>query len=201
MIEKDVAETDQSKSLTYNELTMKGLYEFFFIPLEDYNAVMGTRAELSDGEALVYCYRGSYPYDTITFNGGRTLKLEKINALYFTGLSATSIIPSMYFIVPDVNRAIEGLPQIANIAGDSSVTYYWDFCFDTDLPDDRQHEFASKLNNLSSLFIIWNAKHICTAASPKGRKNTVSSCEFMLWRISFLVMPTFCIISNLERSS
>lgn len=151
-IEKDVAETDQSKSLTYNELTMKGLYEFFFIPLEDYNAVMGTRAELSDGEALVYCYRGSYPYDTITFNGGRTLKLEKINALYFTGLSATSIIPSMYFIVPDVNRAIEGLPQIANIAGDSSVTYYWDFCFDTDLPDDRQHEFASKLiNRLSDL--------------------------------------------------
>ena len=34
-----------------------------------------------------------------------------------------------------------------------------------------------------------------------GAKKTVSTCELMLFLISFSVMPTFFIISNRERSS
>ena len=51
------------------------------------------------------------------------------------------------------------------------------------------------------LRIIGKAKTRCRPAKASGRAKTVSSWELMLERISFFVMPTFCMMSKRFASS
>ena len=44
--------------------------------------------------------------------------------------------------------------------------------------------------------IMGNANAMCSAAPASGRKNTVSSWELTLLRISAAVMPTFCMMAK-----
>ena len=44
--------------------------------------------------------------------------------------------------------------------------------------------------------IMGKAKAMCSAAPANGRKNTVSSWELTLRRMSAAVMPTFCMMAN-----
>ena len=50
---------------------------FDVVPIEDYNAVMGTNETLAPDEVIVYGYRMKYKYDTVTLGDGKTYKVKK----------------------------------------------------------------------------------------------------------------------------
>ena len=106
-------------------------YDFYFIPLSDYNRMMGSEETLADNEVLISILRGSYKGSTISFVHGKTYEIKKrVNTFWGDGGALMSIVPSMAVIVPDLEESIQGL--------DTTLTYKWTYCFDTKSDKDTQ---------------------------------------------------------------
>lgn len=79
---------------------------FDVVPIEDYNAVMGTNETLAPDEVIVYGYRMKYKYDTVTLGDGKTYKVKKtVDSFLIDGDSAVNIASSIYIFVPDFKSA------------------------------------------------------------------------------------------------
>lgn len=136
-------EVDITKVNTYD---YSDVYQFYFIPLEDYNATMGTDDTLSDGEALLYISRGSYTGDTISFNEGQSFRIKKqVESFVATGNSASDIVTTIMLFVPDIEDAIEGLATLADYNGDRMINLRWTYYFDTGLDADGQIELRDEI--------------------------------------------------------
>ena len=60
------------------------------------------------------------------------------------------------------------------------------------------NRFSSFMANIFKIFLmIGNENAVCIPAIASGKKKTVMTCELMLCRTSFLVIPTFIKIENL----
>lgn len=109
-----------------------GLFEFYFIPIDDYNAATGKNVTLSDGEALIFVYRDKYERDTISFGGGKSFNIVgQVDDFHPDGDAEMSIVSSMYLFVPDIESAVEGIDIIADYNGDRMIVSRWIYGFDT----------------------------------------------------------------------
>lgn len=107
---------------------------FDVVPIEDYNAVMGTNETLEPDEVIVYGYRMKYKYDTVTLGDGKTYKVKKIaDSFLVDGDSAVNIASSIYIFVPDFKSAATDFAKPENHNGVRTVNYKYFRFFDTDL--------------------------------------------------------------------
>ena len=107
---------------------------FDVVPIEDYNAVMGTNETLEPDEVIVYGYRMKYKYDTVTLGDGRTYKVKKTaDSFLIDGDSAVNIASSIYIFVPDFKSAATDFAKPENHNGVRTVNYKYFRFFDTDL--------------------------------------------------------------------
>lgn len=124
----------------------EGLFEFYFVPLDDYNRIMGTRETLEDGEAMIYLFRGEYEGDTISFINGQSFDIVKrANTFAIDGETAMSIMPTMYIFVPDLEKAVEGLDGLANYLGEPMLTRRWVYNFDTGVSGEEQNRLVYEI--------------------------------------------------------
>ncbi len=129
-------------------------YLFYFVPLTDYNAVMGTNETLSDGEVLLYSYRTGYSSDTISFNNGESFKIKKqIDAFTGSGDSAMDMLSSIMLVVPDLENSVKGIETLANFNGDQLMKTKWICNFDTGTEPEQQialyHDLTDTLTDAS----------------------------------------------------
>ena len=158
LIDGNTVEIDVSKADDFN-INFSDVHQFYFIPLSDYNAAMGTNETLADGEALLYTYRNDYNYkgDTISFNQGNTFKIKKqIDEFVGSGDVSMEIVSSMAIIVPDLEQSIKGLDTLNDYYENRMMTYKWIYNFDTGVEADKQIELYRELNeaNLNSYSIF-----------------------------------------------
>lgn len=107
---------------------------FDVVPIEDYNAVMGTNETLAPDEVIVYGYRMKYKYDTVTLGDGKTYKVKKTaDSFLIDGDSAVNIASSIYIFVPDFKSAATDFAKPENHNGVRTVNYKYFRFFDTDL--------------------------------------------------------------------
>lgn len=107
---------------------------FDVVPIEDYNAVMGTNETLAPDEVIVYGYRMKYKYDTVTLGDGKTYKVKKTaDSFLIDGDSAVNIASSIYIFVPDFKSAVTDFAKPENHNGVRTVNYKYFRFFDTDL--------------------------------------------------------------------
>lgn len=107
---------------------------FNVVPIEDYNAVMGTNETLAPDEVIVYGYRMKYKYDTVTLGDGKTYKVKKtVNSFLIDGDSAVNIASSIYIFVPDFKSAATDFAKPENHNGVRTVNYKYFRFFDTEL--------------------------------------------------------------------
>ena len=107
---------------------------FDVVPIEDYNAVMGTNETLEPDEVIVYSYRMKYKYDTVTLGDGKTYKVKKIaDSFLVDGDSAVNIASSIYIFVPDFKSAATDFAKPENHNGVRTVNYKYFRFFDTEL--------------------------------------------------------------------
>lgn len=107
---------------------------FDVVPIEDYNAVMGTNETLAPDEVIVYGYRMKYKYDTVTLGDGKTYKVKKtVDSFLIDGDSAVNIASSIYIFVPDFKSAATDFAKPENHNGVRTVNYKYFRFFDTDL--------------------------------------------------------------------
>lgn len=130
----------------------------YFVPLSDYNNMMGTNEKLKDGEALLYTNREIYDGDIISFRGTKTFKIKKkLDEFMPNGDSAMDVMSSIILVVPDLESAVKGLMSRADFYGNSLVQLGLLYNFDTGMEPEQQ---ISLYNDL---------KHTLTDSSMKER--------------------------------
>ena len=141
LIKGNSVETDVSNA---NAITdMSDVRQFYFVPLSDYNAMMGTNETLGSEEVLIYTYRNDYKADTISFKQGNTFKIKKqLDELVEIGDTAMMVVPSMTIIVPGLKQSLKGLDTLLDYNGDKMLSYRWIYDFDTGIEADKQIELC-----------------------------------------------------------
>ena len=123
-------------------------YLFYFVPLADYNEMMGTKETLDDGEALLYSYRTDYDSDWISFRNGESFKIKKkIDAFTGSGDTAMDMLSSLMLVVPDLETALQQIDRIANYNGDRMLQLRWTCNLDTGMKSEDQVALYHDLTN------------------------------------------------------
>lgn len=119
--------------------TYTNVYQFYFIPVAEYNALSGENEVLSDNEAIMYPFRGNFDGETLSFRGGKTFKITKRLKEFTVSMdSAMMILPSILMVVPDIDGALEGIDTLADYNGNRMVQYQFEYYFDTGLDKEAQ---------------------------------------------------------------
>lgn len=141
-------ECDSSHMNYSNMVSYSDVYQFYFVPLEDYNKMMNTNETLQDDEALLYVYRDDYKENTLSFNRAESFKIKKhIDKFTDSADAALSIIPSMFLVVPDIEKTIESFQDITYDDGSMMMNLRWQYDFDTGLDEEKQIELYNELND------------------------------------------------------
>lgn len=148
LLKGNEVECDSSHMNYSNMTSYSNVYQFYFVPLEDYNKMMNTDETLQDDEALLYVYRDDYNEDTISFNRVGSFKIKKhIDKFTDTADAALSMIPSMFLVVPDIEKTVENFQNIAYDDGSMMMNLRWQYNFDTGLDKEKQIELYNELDN------------------------------------------------------
>lgn len=149
VIEIDPEKVDSSLSA----VMMSNVYQIYFIPLSDYNAMSGTNETLAEGEALYYGYRADFDGDSLSFNGGQSFEIvKKLDQFVGNGDIAMNVVGTIVLVVPDIESAIKGLDTMVNASGGSMLHYKWYYNFNTGLDADDQIDLHWALREKFSKF-------------------------------------------------
>ena len=120
----------------------------FFVPLSDYNRLMGEEQTLEEGEALIYPFRTEYTQPTFQVKGGEVYQVkEVVDAFVDNGDAAMTIYPSLFVFVPDLEMTAASLEALGGSPGNGILQYYWYYAFDLDLPAAEQIEIYHELQD------------------------------------------------------
>mgnify|MGYP004528351845 CR=1 FL=1 len=110
-----------------------------FIPLSDYNEIMGTNETLSSGEAIAAVFGKTSVGEEITVSCGKTTETLKIKKVAdFSARSDESAVayPSVYVAVSDISEAVAPFENMQTSLGEDFLTYTYYYGFDSDMPED-----------------------------------------------------------------
>ena len=139
-------ELDASQLDSFGTSTFSNLYTFSFVPLEDYNALMGANETLETGEVLLYTEGRAYTEDTISFIGGRSFHVKKqLEEFVPDGEASAAIASRMVLVTPDLAAAVEGIDRLAAFNGSRMISLRWLYNFDTGLSSQKQIELYGSL--------------------------------------------------------
>lgn len=115
------------------------LYQIYFVPLADYNAMMGTAKELEGDQAMLYSTGNELPSDTLAIRGGPAYRIvETLSSFPGIGSTAMDVIPELFVIVPDFEAAVTPLMPLADDHGNPMLYLHWYYGFDTTAEDSVQ---------------------------------------------------------------
>ena len=125
---------------------LRGVY---VLPLEDYNRLTGSDAELADDEALIYPYKMDYDYDTVCFEGFGTWKTEKLEQEPFRiGEADANALGSLFVVVKDAS-VMEEMCRIKNesLEGEGASSIQRCYSFDIGCGDEEQSEIYNEVSD------------------------------------------------------
>lgn len=103
ILEEDKLITDPETVNKANLYTIENVAKLYFVPLRDYNAIMGTNETLEDDEAMIHCVRCSYDKPSITIAYNSVLKIKKeLDSMMGSSDAAMDIVPSIFLVVNDI---------------------------------------------------------------------------------------------------
>ena len=127
------------KSIAYDP---DKLITLVFIPLSDYNEIMGTNETLSSGEAIASVFGKADIGKTLTVACGKTT--ETLNIKKVADFSARSdgvssaYYPSIYVAVNDISETVSPFAGMRTSTDESFLSYSYHYGFDTDISEERQ---------------------------------------------------------------
>ncbi len=124
--------------------------QIHLLPLEDYNAATGQSLTLGDGQVYVAALRTEFNSDTLSIDGGMVRHVMKREIPMLGGPAVADITPSLMVVVPDFERFV---PELQSYLEDKYGWYpgaYWNYGFDTDLPENQQADIDGVTPNLEN---------------------------------------------------
>lgn len=170
---------DHSSIYAYDMVTYQNVYQFYFVPAEDYNSMTGEKISLSSDEVALYCTGGlEYPYDTITLEYGGVFRVKEVYANYINNnLDSIDAIETIYVLVDSFDM-LEGVNEWhwEKFNGPMQVNRYTAFDLDTD--ESVEPVFAEQLEGtLRGIFIAMAEESEddrimgCSVNSREGEKD------------------------------
>lgn len=176
-VETDINRIDNFSNIALGDFS--SVYSFIFIPVDDYNKIMGTSYTLKDDEAIVYNYRNDSRYgkNVISFNRGQSFKIVKQTDEFVIDTNAAmSVTPSMALIVNDIDNATKGLTYNATTAQkieNTGINFHRYYCFDTGVSPQHQIELSKDIAN----YLDGNIEKYRADTSNRMFRSTVESRE------------------------
>ena len=150
-VETDINRIDNFSNIALGDFS--SVYSFIFIPVDDYNKIMGTSYTLKDDEAIIYNYRNDsrYKNNVISFNRGQSFKIVKeADEFVIDTNAAISVTPSMALIVNDIDNATKGLTYNATTAQkieNTGISFHRYYCFDAGVSPQHQIKLSKDIEN------------------------------------------------------
>ncbi|MCI8388166.1 MAG: ABC transporter permease [Clostridiales bacterium] len=140
VMEGDEINVDVRGISRFNAQTFENVMQVYFMPLEDYNALMNDNETLEPNEALIYTLRCNFEPDSVKIKGIDTnFKIKrKLDKFQSTGDAVASIVPTLFVIVPDFTTTVEPFMHLADFNGDRMMQLEWYYGFDTELDADGE---------------------------------------------------------------
>ena len=176
-VETDINRIDNFSNIALGDFS--SVYSFIFIPVDDYNKIMGTSYTLKDDEAIIYNYRNDSRYgkNVISFNRGQSFKIVKQTDEFVIDTNAAmSVTPSMALIVNDIDNATKGLTYNATTAQkieNTGINFHRYYCFDTGVSPQQQIELSKDIAN----YLDGNIEKYRADTSNRMFRSTVESRE------------------------
>lgn len=176
-VETDINRIDNFSNIALGDFS--SVYSFIFIPVDEYNKIIGTSYTLKDDEAIVYNYRNDSRYgkNEISFNRGQSFKIVKQTDEFVIDTNAAmSVTPSMALIVNDIDNATKGLTYNATTAQkieNTGISFHRYYCFDTGVSPQHQIELSKDIAN----YLDGNIEKYRADTSSRMFRSTVESRE------------------------
>lgn len=176
-VETDINRIDNFSNIALGDFS--SVYSFIFIPVDDYNKIMGTSYTLKDDEAIVYNYRNDSRYgkNVISFNRGQSFKIVKQTDEFVIDTNAAiSVTPTMALIVNDIDNATKGLTYNATTAQkieNTGISFHRYYCFDAGVSPQHQIELSKDIAN----YLDGNIEKYRADTSNRMFRSTVESRE------------------------
>lgn len=176
-VETDINRIDNFSNIALGDFS--SVYSFIFIPVDDYNKIMGTSYTLNDDEAIVYNYRNDSRYgkNVISFNRGQSFKIVKQTDEFVIDTNAAiSVTPTMALIVNDIDNATKGLTYNATTAQkieNTGISFHRYYCFDAGVSPQQQIELSKDIAN----YLDGNIEKYRADTSNRMFRSTVESRE------------------------
>lgn len=176
-VETDINRIDNFSNIALGDFS--SVYSFIFIPVDDYNKIMGTNYTLKDDEAIIYNYRNDSRYgkNVISFNRGQSFKIVKQTDEFVIDTNAAiSVTPSMALIVNDIDNATKGLTYNATTAQkieNTGISFHRYYCFDAGVSPQQQIELSKDIAN----YLDGNIEKYRADTSNRMFRSTVESRE------------------------
>lgn len=129
-------------------MVMDSITNLIFVPLSDYNAIMGTNDILEEGEILLYSNRKDFDYPVLKVFDKEYAVKKKLDKFLGNGVIAANAANSQFIVVRDMEemndlykKQKEALTDIAN-----EFRYYYGF--DTDAGEEEQSRFYTAMMDL-----------------------------------------------------
>lgn len=150
-VETDINRIDNFSNIALGDFS--SVYSFIFIPVDEYNKIIGTSYTLKDDEAIIYNYRNDSRYgkNVISFNRGQSFKIVKQTDEFVIDTNAAiSVTPTMALIVNDIDNATKGLTYNATTAQkieNTGISFHRYYCFDAGVSPQHQIELSKDIAN------------------------------------------------------
>lgn len=125
---------------------VSGVTDIYLVPLADYARFSGRDIQLEPGEALVYPFRISYPYDSFTIPDAGTLRVkETLSSFPLNATAGTNISSSLFVVVPDWESYLAPLLPLKGVYDGPMLSFQYYCGFDTALSSDGQSALRDAL--------------------------------------------------------
>lgn len=140
--------------------SFSNIWQIFFVPLEDYNRLMGQSETLEPNEALIYTTKSSFEEDTLVFEN-LEMKIKKtVPGFVENGLDAMQVVPSMFIFVPDFYRTLNACTDWT----DEEIALHWFYEFDLDTSDEVQMQIRDQIAEDTGKF---DFSVVCTSVAAE----------------------------------
>jgi len=132
-----------------------------FFPLSEYNRLTGRSDTLSDGEVMLYEYRGSVSGDSV-FLGSREYAIKSRPQKFVGEGQLSAMMLNAYYIVMPDTQAIQTACIDSGVSPNDAVTLNYYYGFDTVMDDDVQMRFTKLLSEVTK-------EDVQSAAANRGQ--------------------------------
>ncbi len=129
---------------SFNLDMFSDILTLYFVSLSEYNQATGANETLSDGEALLYSRRYKGIPDDVDLGGQKLHVVKRLDSFEVGDIFSMEIVPSVYFIVPDLSKTIASLQDLTDSSEEPMLRTCWYLDFNTEADKEAQYEVAEK---------------------------------------------------------